>query len=79
MYLPSYFRESRVPVLHELIRSRPLATLVTSGAEGLTANHIPMLIDPEPGPFGTLTGHLARPNPQWHDAETHSSRHLQWA
>ena len=68
MYLPAYFREDRVEVLHALIRQYPLATLVTAGPEGLTANHLPMLIDPEPTPYGTLTGHLARGNSQWRAA-----------
>ena len=70
MYLPSDFREDRVPVLHELIRSRPLATLVTWGPGGLSANHIPMLIAPDPCPFGTLKGHVSRANPVWKDAGT---------
>jgi transcriptional regulator len=67
MYLPSYFREERIPVLHELIRTRPLATLVTLADTGMDANHIPMLIDSEPQPFGTLLGHVARANPVWRD------------
>jgi transcriptional regulator len=33
-------------------------------ADGLIASHVPMLLDPEPAPYGTLIGHLARPNPQ---------------
>lgn len=69
MYLPSAFREERVAVLHELIRQRPLATLVTLGSNGLTANHIPMMIALEPAPFGTLVGHVARGNSLWRDAE----------
>ena len=67
MYLPSYFEETRVDALHELMRERPLATLVTLAAEGLVANHIPLEIDPEPAPFGTLIGHVARANPVWRD------------
>jgi transcriptional regulator len=67
MYNPSHFRETRVPVLHDLIRRHPLATLVTLGPDGLVANHIPMEIDPEPEPFGTLRGHVARANPVWRD------------
>src|SRR5262245_2493162 len=67
MYNPAHFREARIPVLHELIRHHPLAALVTLGPEGLVANHIPMEIDPEPGPFGTLRGHVARANPVWRD------------
>jgi transcriptional regulator len=65
MYLPSHFTETRVPVLHEAIRRTAIGTLVTLGAEGLEASHVPMLIDPEPTPFGTLRGHIARGNPQW--------------
>ena len=67
MYVPPHFREERVEVLHDLIRAHSLATLVTLGADGLTASHIPMLIDPEPAPYGTLKGHFARANPHWQD------------
>ena len=71
MYDVPAFREARVEVLHALIRAHPLATLVTfssDAAAGLEANHIPLLIDPAPGPdrpFGTLRGHVARANPLW--------------
>jgi transcriptional regulator len=65
VYLPDAFREDNLGQLHAAIRSSGLATLVTSGAEGLTASHIPLLLDPEPGPFGTLLGHVSRANPQW--------------
>ena len=68
MYDVEAFREERVEVMHALIKAHPLATLVTqmtTGAQGLEANHIPLLIDPEPSPFGTLRGHVARANPVW--------------
>jgi transcriptional regulator len=68
MYLPSHFREERVPLLHDAIRRAGLATLVTAGPEGLEASHVPLLLDPEPAPLGTLHGHLARANPQWRGA-----------
>jgi transcriptional regulator len=67
MYLPPHFRENRLPVLHQLIRDHPLATLVTLGAEGLVANHIPMEIEPG-GEWGVLRGHVARSNPVWRTA-----------
>ena len=51
MYLPAHFTESRVEVLHQLIHAHPLAALVTLGTGGLTANHIPFEISPEPAPF----------------------------
>ncbi len=65
MYLPALFKEERTSVLHELIRKHPFATLVTLGADGLTANHIPLEVDPGAGPHGTLRGHVARANPVW--------------
>jgi transcriptional regulator len=66
MYLPAQFREDDVAALHAVIREHPLATLVTLGPDGLVANHIPMEIDPDPLPWGTLRGHVARANPVWH-------------
>ena len=68
MYVPPHFREDQVPELHDFIRAAPLATLVSSTPAGLFASHLPLLIDPEPKPFGTLSGHLARANPHWKEA-----------
>jgi transcriptional regulator len=67
MYVPKHFAETSVPVLHELIRSHSLGTVVTLTSQGLSANHIPFEVDPEPSPFGTLRGHVARANPVWHE------------
>lgn len=67
MYIPRQFEEARLDVLHELIRSRPLATLVTLGAEGIEANHIPLVLSAKPAPFGALSGHVARSNPLWRE------------
>ena len=64
MYVPAHFADDRIPVLHDAIRSSGLATLVTMTADGLIASHVPLLLNPEPAPYGTLIGHLARPNPQ---------------
>ena len=65
MYLPKHFEETRVDVLHELIRTHPLGTLITLASDGLDANHIPFEVDPDPAPFGTLRAHVARANPVW--------------
>jgi len=65
MYMPKHFEELRVDVLHALIRQYPFATLVTQAPEGLAADHIPFLVDPDPAPFGTLRAHVARNNPAW--------------
>ena len=67
MYIPPHFEQPNIEVMHELIRSRPLATLVTFGSSGINANHIPLHLSPTPEPFGVLRGHVARSNPIWHD------------
>ena len=64
MYVPAHFAEDRIPVLHDAMRASGVATLVTLTEDGLIASHVPLLLTPEPGPYGTLIGHLARPNPQ---------------
>lgn len=58
MYTPRQFEESRVDVLHELMRRHSLATLVTMGSNGLEANHIPLFLSTDQGPLGTLRGHV---------------------
>ncbi|MCC7410080.1 MAG: FMN-binding negative transcriptional regulator [Gammaproteobacteria bacterium] len=63
MHIPTDFEESRLPVLRALIDAQPLGALVSSGPNGLEANHVPFLVDPDPVPFGTLYGHVARANP----------------
>lgn len=67
MYIPQHFAEPRVEVLHQIIRTRPLSTLVTLSSSGLNANHIPLHLSLEPRPFGTLRGHVARTNTIWND------------
>jgi transcriptional regulator len=65
MYVPSHFAENRLDLLHRAIRAAGLVTLVTTGADGADASHLPMLLDAEPSPLGRLVGHVARANPQW--------------
>jgi transcriptional regulator len=70
MYVPAHFKQEGIPALHEAIRRSGLATLITLGEDGLEASHIPMLIESDPEPFGTLHGHIARANFQWKRAKT---------
>ncbi|MDX1961539.1 MAG: FMN-binding negative transcriptional regulator [Pirellulales bacterium] len=67
MYIPRQFVESRVEVMHQLIRAYPLATLVNYSLCGLNANHIPLYLSESPTPYGTLQGHIARANPLLHE------------
>ena len=68
MYRPELFAESRLDVLYGLMRERPLATLVTASAGRLDADHLPLLLSPQPAPLGSLHGHVARANPLWRAA-----------
>jgi transcriptional regulator len=67
LYIPPHFREDRLDVLHALVREHGFATLVTTGAAGLMATHLPMVLDGGAGPLGTLRGHVSIANPQWRD------------
>ena len=52
-------------MLHTLVRAQPLATLVIAHEGALHANHVPLFLDPDRGPNGTLVGHVARANGVW--------------
>ncbi len=65
MYSPQPFEETRVSVLHDLVRSHPLGTFVILAGAELSANHIPFLIHSDLGANGTLQGHVSRANPVW--------------
>ncbi len=62
MYVPTDFEESRSTEISRIIETFPLATLVAETAEGLVANHIPMLQDPTQKGGLRLIGHIARNN-----------------
>jgi transcriptional regulator len=65
LYLPDHFEETRPERIRELIAAFPLATLVTTGPDGISANHIPLLLSADQGEHGTLIGHVARNNAVW--------------
>lgn len=65
MHIPAAFRQDDLTQLHAQMRQNPLAALVSHGASGLQASHVPLLLVAEEGDYGTLYGHFARANPQW--------------
>lgn len=65
MYLPAHFAQHDTSKLHALMREHPLATLVTVGPDGPTADHVPLEFD---AASNTLRGHVARANPLWQAA-----------
>ena len=64
MYIPKHHEETRIDVIDRLIRSHPLASLVTMGSSGLFATHLPMVLHLSDG-SAVLRGHLSRANRQW--------------
>jgi transcriptional regulator len=69
MYLPKHFEQTDPAALHGLMVAHPLATLVSHGAEGITADAVPLEYDPA---RGVLRGHVARANPLWKHADGQS-------
>lgn len=67
MYCPAAFRQDDLPSLHAQIQSSGLAIVTSTGAQGLQASHLPLLLEPGEGEFGTLYGHFARANGHWCD------------
>lgn len=63
MYVPRAFAVDDIQILHQQMQASPLPVLVTHTNQGLLASHVPLLLDPDEGPYGTLYGHLARANP----------------
>lgn len=66
MYTPAQFKVEDVAEVHGLMRAHPFAILVTQGADGVTATHLPIVLKAdEANPLGRIECHVARPNPQW--------------
>ncbi len=63
MYLPRKFREDRIEVLHAAMLEIGAAAVVGQGPDGPIASHVPIELDPEPAPWGTIRCHFVRSNP----------------
>jgi transcriptional regulator len=63
MYCPAHFLETRLPVLHQLMAQHPLATIITQTDQGLSAEHIPLLLRTTASGADVLVGHVAASNP----------------
>lgn len=67
MYNSKAHQEHDLCRLHLHMQQTRLAMLVSHGEQGLLASHLPVLLAPDEGEFGTVYGHLARANRQWQD------------
>lgn len=64
MYQPDHHRVDDLALMHALMRARPFVALVSGGAEGLYATHLPTVLK-DIGQYGVVEFHLARANPHW--------------
>ncbi len=66
MYTPAQFKVEDAAEVHALMRAHPFAILVTQGADGMTATHLPTVLKVDAAsPLGRIECHVARPNSQW--------------
>ncbi len=63
MYIPPAFAENRKEELLAIMRSATLPVLVSPGATGLLATHLPMMFTTP----DRLIGHVAKANPHWQE------------
>ena len=56
MYIPRANQEKRIPVMHRLMTEHSFASLITLGADGLFATHLPMVLEQDGSEFGMLKG-----------------------
>ena len=67
MYQPAHFVEQDADTLLALMKAAPLATLIHGGAE-LAADILPLEVE-RVGEGWRITGHVARANPLWREAD----------
>ena len=68
MYVPAHFAENDPAALHDAMERYSFATLISQAVGEPFASHLPLLLERDSGPQGTLIGHVARANPQWREA-----------
>jgi transcriptional regulator len=66
MYVPKHNQLEDRAALLAYMRAYSFAALATSGPGGLTATHLPFVIEEDGGRI-TLLAHMAKANPQWRD------------
>lgn len=65
MYTPAHFQIDDRDTLNAFMRQHSFATIVSHDGKAPQATHMPVLLNPDQGPHGTLLSHMARANPQW--------------
>jgi transcriptional regulator len=70
MYIPPFNEVRDRDSIVRFIDSHGFALLVSTGKDGITASHLPVLWDDNSSEWGTLRSHMARANPQWRHFES---------
>jgi transcriptional regulator len=65
MYIPPAFAVKDSDRLRDVMQQFSFALLVTQQEGVPFASHLPLLLDENRGPHGTLVGHMAKANEQW--------------
>ena len=64
MYMPQAFEEKDPDIIFGLMSSLGVATVVSTGADGMIASHVPVEVDRDAAEYGVIRCHFAKPNPQ---------------
>jgi transcriptional regulator len=67
MYLPNHFKETDPAVLHRFVKKHSLGALVIQGSHGLSAEHLPLLLETNEAGLGILKAHVARASQLWQE------------
>jgi len=70
LYIPEHFRVEDRKTALEFMRGNPFVVLVSSGADGPFATHVPVVIREE-GDQMLIRGHVAKANPHWKMLQEH--------
>lgn len=68
MYIPASFQQTDRETLFRFMELNSFAIVISRVGDEETASHLPLLVDRERGPHGTVVGHMARANDQWRTA-----------
>lgn len=70
MYVPKSYRNENPEEIQKFVQENAFGILVSTGAQGAMATHLPLELEEKKDGSLVLKGHFARANPQWrHIAE----------
>jgi len=70
MYVPKHFAVDDPAWIRRFMDENRFGLLVGIRDGEPFATHLPLLYEPQPAPYGTIRGHVARANPHWQAFES---------